>query len=100
MARPAVPVSPALTLPQSPRSLRLAMTARSRTPPHRSEAGQAARTAREARLAEALRANLKKRKAQSRGRAEPGAEPGSEPTEGLAAGPAGERGPGDRAGKA
>ncbi len=45
------------------------MTGRSRTPPHTSEAGQAARAKREARLAEALRDNLRKRKAQSRDRA-------------------------------
>ncbi len=45
------------------------MTGRSRTPPHTSQAGQAARAKREARLAEALRDNLRKRKAQSRGRA-------------------------------
>ena len=37
--------------------------------PGRSEAGQAARAKREARLAEALRDNLRKRKAQSRDRA-------------------------------
>ncbi len=50
------------------------MTGRSRTPPHTSEAGQAARAKREARLAEALRDNLRKRKAQARGRAvDPGA---------------------------
>jgi hypothetical protein len=45
------------------------MTGRSRKPPQRSQAGQAARAEREARLAEALRDNLRKRKAQSRGRA-------------------------------
>ncbi len=45
------------------------MTGRSRTPPRRTEAGQAARAKREARLAEALRDNLRKRKAQLRGRA-------------------------------
>ena len=45
------------------------MTERPRTPPKRSEAGQAARAEREARLAEALRDNLRKRKAQLRGRA-------------------------------
>ena len=45
------------------------MTGRPRTPPQRSEAGQAARAEREARLAEALRDNLRKRKTQARGRA-------------------------------
>ena len=45
------------------------MTERPRTPPKRSKAGQAAHAEREARLAEALRDNLRKRKAQSRGRA-------------------------------
>ena len=45
------------------------MTERPRTPPKRSKAGQAARAEREARLAEALRDNLRKRKAQVRDRA-------------------------------
>ncbi len=45
------------------------MTGRPRTPPQTSEAGQAARAKREARLAEALRDNLRKRKAQLRDRA-------------------------------
>ncbi len=45
------------------------MTERPRTPPKRSKAGQATRAEREARLAEALRDNLRKRKAQLRGRA-------------------------------
>ncbi len=45
------------------------MTGRSHKPPGRSEAGQAKRAARAARQAEALRDNLKKRKAQQRGRA-------------------------------
>lgn len=45
------------------------MTGRSRTPPQTTEAGQAARAKREARLAEALRDNLRKRKTQSRDRA-------------------------------
>ncbi len=60
------------------------MTGRSRTPPQTSQAGQAARAERAARLAEALRDNLRKRKAQSRDRAaaDPGApediEPGGE----------------------
>ncbi len=48
------------------------MTRQSRTPPKRSEAGQAARAQREARLAEALRDNLRKRKAQARDRAADG----------------------------
>ena len=52
------------------------MTERPRTPPKRSKAGQAARAEREARLAEALRDNLRKRKAQSR---DPGARPGARP---------------------
>ncbi len=51
------------------------MTGRSRRAPQTSEAGQAARAEREARLAEALRDNLKKRKAQSRGRAHDRAAP-------------------------
>ncbi len=45
------------------------MTGRSRTPPQSSEAGRAARAEREARLAEALRDNLRKRKTQMRDRA-------------------------------
>jgi len=45
------------------------MTERPRTPPKRSKAGQAARAERDARLAEALRDNLRKRKDQLRGRA-------------------------------
>ena len=44
------------------------MTERPRVPPRQSEAGRRARTSREARLAEALRDNLRKRKAQARGR--------------------------------
>ncbi len=48
------------------------MTGRPRTPPQRSEAGLAARAEREARLAEELRANLRKRKTQARGRAAAG----------------------------
>ncbi len=48
---------------------RPAMTDRPRPPPSRSEAGQAAQAEREARRAEALRANLRKRKTQARGRA-------------------------------
>ncbi len=53
------------------------MTERPRTPPKRSKAGQAARAEREARLAEALRDNLRKRKAQMRGRARGRAAAGS-----------------------
>ncbi len=45
------------------------MTGRPRTAPKTSKASQAARAQREARLAEALRDNLRKRKAQSRDRA-------------------------------
>ncbi len=59
------------------------MTGRPRTPPHSSETGQAARAKREARLAEALRDNLRKRKAQVRDRA--AADPGA-PEDGEAAG--------------
>ncbi len=44
------------------------MTGRPRTPPQRSEAGQAAQAERESRLAEALRENLRKRKTQQRDR--------------------------------
>ncbi len=51
------------------------MTGRPRRPPQTSTAGQAARAEREARLAEALRDNLRKRKAQVRGRA--AADPGA-----------------------
>ena len=58
---------PALTLPQSPRR-KAAMTERPRVPPRLSEAGRRARASREARLAEALRDNLRKRKDQARGR--------------------------------
>ncbi len=65
------------------------MTGRSRTPPHTSQAGQAARATREARLAEALRDNLRKRKAQARGRAVDGnADPGT-PEDGESGGEAG-----------
>ena len=58
------------------------MTGRPRTPPHSSRTGQAARAKREARLAEALRDNLRKRKAQSRDRArgraaDPAVDPGA-----------------------
>ncbi len=54
------------------------MTERPRTPPKRSKAGQAARAEREARLAEALRDNLRKRKAQSRDRTAAGSgDPGN-----------------------
>ncbi len=45
------------------------MTQQPRTPPSRSVVGQAARAKRDARLAEALRANLRKRKTQARDRA-------------------------------
>ena len=48
------------------------MTGRPHRPPQTSAAGQAARAEREARLAEALRDNLRKRKAQVRGRAATG----------------------------
>ena len=75
----------ALTPPQSPRSLSRAMSERSRKPPRLSEQGRAARETRRLRLAAALRANLAKRKTQSRARAaaeEPAGgqdgEPGSE----------------------
>ncbi len=61
------------------------MTGRPRRPPQTSETGQAARAKREARLAEALRDNLRKRKAQSRGRA---ADPGA-PENGESGGEAG-----------
>ncbi len=54
------------------------MTERPRTSPKRSKAGQATRAEREARLAEALRDNLRKRKAQLRGRAAAGSsDPGN-----------------------
>ncbi len=62
------------------------MSERSRKPPRLSEQGRAERESRRTRLAEALRANLKRRKAQSRGRAAaalsdrgPGGESGGEP---------------------
>ncbi len=63
------------------------MTERPRTPPKRSKAGQAARAEREARLAEALRDNLRKRKAQVRDRARDraAADPGA-PEDGEAGG--------------
>ncbi len=75
---------------QSPRSLPRAMSERSRKPPHLAEQGRAERETWRLRLAEALRANLRKRKAQARDRAaaaapaggrdgEPGEEPGGEP---------------------
>ncbi|MCH8001872.1 MAG: hypothetical protein IIA34_09475 [Proteobacteria bacterium] len=65
------------------------MSERTRKPPHLSEQGRAERESRRVRLAEALRANLRKRKTQARGRAaaeepaggqggEPGGEPGGE----------------------
>ncbi len=64
------------------------MTQRPRTPPKRSKAGQATRAEREARLAEALRDNLRKRKAQVRGRAagDPGPPKGDEAGGGVAGG--------------
>ena len=66
------------------------MSEQPRKPPHLSEQGRAARESRRLRLAEALRANLRKRKTQARGRAaaeepaggqdgEPGRNPGGEP---------------------
>ena len=62
------------------------MSERPRKPPHLSEQGRAERETRRLRLAEALRANLRKRKAQSRDRAAaavsdggPGGESGGEP---------------------
>ena len=66
------------------------MSERPRKPPHLSEKGRAERESRRTRLAEALRENLRKRKAQSRDRAaaavsdggrgdESGGEPGGEP---------------------
>lgn len=63
------------------------MAGRPRTPPHSSETGQAARAKREARLAEALRDNLRKRKTQVRGRAggRAAADPGA-PEDGEAGG--------------
>jgi hypothetical protein len=45
------------------------MSERPQKPPHRSEQGRAERETRRARLAEALRANLRKRKTQARDRA-------------------------------
>ncbi len=45
------------------------MSERNRKPPHLSEQGRAERESRRTRLAEALRENLRKRKAQSRDRA-------------------------------
>ncbi len=63
-----------------------AMSERPRKPPHLSEKGRAERESRRTRLAEALRENLKRRKAQSRDRAAaavsdggPGGETGGEP---------------------
>ncbi len=53
------------------------MSERSRKSPSLSEKGRGAREARRTRLAEALRLNLKKRKAQSRGRAADEHEPGA-----------------------
>ena len=69
---------PALTLPQSPRR-KAAMTERPRVPPRLSEAGQRTRASRDARLAEALRDNLRKRKAQARGRIDGAEEAASDP---------------------
>ncbi len=62
------------------------MSERTRQPPRLSEQGRAKRESRRARLAEALRANLKQRKAQARGRAEAA----DEATGGQDAEPAGE----------
>ncbi len=63
------------------------MSERPRKPPQLSEQGRAERETRRLRLAEALRANLKKRKTQSRARAAaeepaggPGGESGREPS--------------------
>ncbi len=77
--------APALTPPQSPRSVSCAMNERPRKPPHFSEPGRAERENRRTRLAEALRENLRKRKTQARDRAAaavldggPGGEPGGE----------------------
>ncbi len=57
-----------MTLPQSSPSVP-AMIIQARGEPHLSPRGRQSRNQREARLAEALRENLRKRKAQSRGRA-------------------------------
>ncbi len=62
------------------------MNERPRKPPHLSEPGRAEREIRRLRLAEALRANLRKRKTQARDRAAavsdggPGGESGREPS--------------------
>jgi hypothetical protein len=73
----------ALTPPQSPRSLpAMSHDDADRRPkgPSLSAAGQRARAARDERLAAALRANLKRRKAQERGRAaDPAPEPAPDP---------------------
>ncbi len=87
----------ALTAPQSPRSLPCAMSERPRKPPHLSEPGRAGRETRRLRLAEALRANLRKRKTQARARAAAEApaggrdgEPSGEPASGQDGEPGGE----------
>ena len=64
------------------------MTGRPRRPPQTSESGQTARAEREARLAEALRGNLRKRKAQSRGRAAGDSEAPGAPKDGESGGEA------------
>ncbi len=63
------------------------MSERSRKPPRLSEQGRAERETRRLRLAEALRANLRKRKTQSRARAA-----AEEPTGGQDGEPDGEPG--------
>ncbi len=87
----------ALTAPQSPRSLPCAMSERPRKPPRLSEPGRAGRETRRLRLAEALRDNLRKRKAQARARVAAEApadgrdgEPNGEPASGQDGEPGGE----------
>ena len=62
------------------------MTGRPRTPPRLSDKGRGARASREARLAEALRANLRKRKAQVRNRSGADEDPAPEPPPSPASG--------------
>ena len=67
-------LAPALTWPYWPRRVRPLMNDETPPKPRLSTRSRKAREERQDRLAEALRENLRRRKAQARGRADPAAE--------------------------